>query len=174
MIVTPKVTTETQNFRFIPSVPINHDDAVSMASGTKAGDYVVVSHEQPRATYVIEPGGSILVHGLSRVEVAELAVQELLLTMGLPLDGLTVESGELIVSFSLGKDVNLEISERRFADIEYDSRIEALRINASLHNATIILFDNGRGVVLEQSSRKVSEMAVRHWAEKLESEDALM
>ena len=145
-----------------------------MASGTKAGDYVVVSHEQPRATYVIEPEGSILVHGLSRVEVAELAVQELLLTMGLPLEGLTVESGELIVSFSLGKDVNLEISERRFADIEYDSRIEALRINASLHNATIILFDNGRGVVLEQSSRKVSEMAVRHWAEKLESEDALM
>ena len=174
MIVTPKFTTETQNFRFIPSVPRNHDDAVSMASGTKAGDYVVVSHEQPRATYVIEPDGSILVHGLSRVEVAELAVQELLLTMGLPLEGLTVESGELIVSFSLGKDVNLEISERRFADIEYDSRIEALRINASLHNATIILFDNGRGVVLEQSSRKVSEMAVRHWAEKLESEDALM
>ena len=38
--------------------------------------------------------------------------------MGLPLEGLTVESGELIVSFSLGKDVNLEISERRFADIE--------------------------------------------------------
>ena len=174
MSVTPKFTTETQNFRFIPALPLNQDDAVSMSSGTKAGDYVVVSHEQPRATYVIEPDGSILVHGLSRVEVAELAVQELLLTMGLPLEGLTVESGELIVSFSLGKDVNLEISERRFADIEYDSRIEALRINASLHNATIILFDNGRGVVLEQSSRKVSEMAVRHWAEKLESEDALM
>ena len=103
-----------------------------------------------------------------------MAVQELLLTMGLPLEGLTVESGELIMSFSLGKDVNLEISERRFADVEYDSRIEALRIDASLHNATIILFDNGRGVVLDQSSRKVSEMAVRHWAEKLESEDALM
>ena len=147
---------------------------MSLASGTKAGDYVVVSHEQPRATYVIEPNGSILVHGLSRLEVAELAVQELLLTMGLPLEGLTVESGELIMSFSLGKDVNLEISERRFADVEYDSRIEALRIDASLHNATIILFDNGRGVVLDQSSRKVSEMAVRHWAEKLESEDALM
>ena len=147
---------------------------MALASGSKAGDYVVVSHEQPRATYVIEPNGSILVHGLSRLEVAELAVQELLLTMGLPLEGLTVESGELIMSFSLGKDVNLEISERRFADVEYDSRIEALRIDASLHNATIILFDNGRGVVLDQSSRKVSEMAVRHWAEKLESEDALM
>ena len=85
-----------------------------------------------------------------------------------------MESGQLIVSLSLGKAVNLEVSARRFADIEFDSRIEALRINASLHNATIILFDNGKGVVLDQSSRKVSEMAVRHWAEKLESEDALM
>ena len=75
MSITPKFTTETQNFRFIPAVPINHDDAVSLASGTKAGDYVVVSHEQPRATYVIEPNGSILVHGLSRLEVAELAVR---------------------------------------------------------------------------------------------------
>ena len=174
MNVTPKFNTETQNFRFIPSVPINHDDAIALASGTRAGDYVVVSHEQPRATYVIEPGGSVLVHGLSRGEVAELAVQELLLTMGLPLEGLSMESGQLIVSFSLGKAVNLEVSARRFADIEFDSRIEALRINASLHNATIILFDNGKGVVLDQSSRKVSEMAVRHWAEKLESEDALM
>ena len=174
MNVTPKFNTETQNFRFIPSVPINHDDAIALASGTRAGDYVVVSHEQPRATYVIEPGGSVPVHGLSRGEVAELAVQELLLTMGLPLEGLSMESGQLIVSFSLGKAVNLEVSARRFADIEFDSRIEALRINASLHNATIILFDNGKGVVLDQSSRKVSEMAVRHWAEKLESEDALM
>ena len=69
MSITPKFTTETQNFRFIPAVPINHDDAVSLASGTKAGDYVVVSHEQPRATYVIEPNGSILVHGLSLIHI---------------------------------------------------------------------------------------------------------
>ena len=173
MSIIPKFMIETQNFRFTPAVPVNHDDAISLASGTRAGDYVVVSHEEPRATYVIEPEGSILVHGLSRAEVAELAVQELLLTMGLPLEGLSMESGELIVSFSMGRNVSFDIAERRFADIMYDSRIDALRINASLHNATIILFDNGKGVVLDQSSRKVSEMAVGHWAEKLDSEDAL-
>ena len=83
MSITPKFMIETQNFRFTPAVPVNHDDAISLASGTRAGDYVVVSHEEPRATYVIEPEGSILVHGLSRAAVAELAVQELLLTMGL-------------------------------------------------------------------------------------------
>ena len=54
-----------------------------------------------------------------------------------------------------------------------DERIDAIRISASLHKATIILYDNGKGVVLGQSSRKVSEMAVRHWAEKLHNEEAL-
>ena len=81
MSISPEFNIETQTFRFIPSVPIDHSEAINLASGTKAGDYVVVSHEEPRATYVIEPNGSILVHGLSRSEVAELAVQELLLIL---------------------------------------------------------------------------------------------
>ncbi|DAC42311.1 MAG TPA: hypothetical protein HA315_05660 [Candidatus Thalassarchaeaceae archaeon] len=173
MSVSPNFNIETQTFRFTPSVPIDHGEAIMLTSGTKAGDYVVVSHEEPRATYVIEPNGSILVHGLSRSEVAELAVQELLLNLGLPLEGLSMDSGEIIVSFSLGKNVLLETAEKRFADIEMDARIGAIRISASLHKATIILYDNGKGVVLGQTSRKVSEMAVRHWADKLDNEEAL-
>ena len=66
MSISPEFNIETQTFRFVPSVPIDHAEAITLASGTKAGDYVVVSHEEPRATYVIEPNGSILVHGLSR------------------------------------------------------------------------------------------------------------
>ena len=173
MAVSPNFNIETQTFRFTPSVPIDHGEAVTLTSGTKAGDYVVVSHEEPRATYVIEPNGSILVHGLSRSEVAELAVQELLLNLGLPLEGLSMDSGEIIVSFSLGKNVLLETADKRFADIEMDTRIDAIRISATLHKATIILYDNGKGVVLGQSSRKVSEMAVRHWADKLDNEEEL-
>jgi TATA-box binding protein (TBP) (component of TFIID and TFIIIB) len=84
-----------------------------------------------------------------------------------------MDSGEIIVSFSLGKNVLLETAEKRFADIEMDARIGAIRISASLHKATIILYDNGKGVVLGQTSRKVSEMAVRHWADKLDNEEAL-
>ena len=74
MAVSPNFNIETQTFRFTPSVPIDHGEAITLPSGTKAGAYVVVSHEETRATYVIEPNGSILVHGLSRSEVAELAV----------------------------------------------------------------------------------------------------
>ena len=68
---------ETQTFRFTPSSPINHQDAVSLAGGTVSGPYVVVSHKQPRATFVIEPDGSVLVHGIARTEVARIAMQEL-------------------------------------------------------------------------------------------------
>ena len=77
------VSGETQTFRFIPTTPISHQEAVSLAGGSASGSYVVISHEEPRATFVVEPDGSVLVHGIARAEVARLAVQELLLTMGM-------------------------------------------------------------------------------------------
>ena len=84
---------ETQTFRFTPSEPIKHEEAVSIGRGVKSGEFVVIIHENPHATLVIEPKGSVLVHGISRSEVARLAVQELLLSCLLytspsPRDGL--------------------------------------------------------------------------------------
>ena len=101
MTTSPSFVVETQTFRFSASNPVDLDDAVALAGGSRSGDYVVISHEKPRATYVVEPNGTILVHGLARAEVAELAVQELLLTLGQTIDGLSMESGEMLVSFSL-------------------------------------------------------------------------
>ena len=54
-----------------------------------------------------------------------------------------------------------------------DSRLGALRIDASLHNSQILMFNNGHGVVLGQTSKKIAEMAVRHWAKLLDEEGAL-
>ena len=64
-----------------------------MAGGTRSGPYVVVSHEQLRATFVVEPEGSVLVHGIARAEVARIAIQELLLTLGMSEENLTMEMG---------------------------------------------------------------------------------
>ena len=164
---------ETQTFRFTPSSPINHHDAVSLAGGTVSGSYVVVSHEQPRATFVIEPDGSVLVHGIARTEVARIAMQELLLTLGMSEENLTMEMGGMLIRFSIGRAVMLNLATDRFADIEFDDRLGALRINAALHNAQILMFNNGHGVVLGQSSKKIAEMAVRHWAGLLDEEGAL-
>ena len=164
---------ETQTFRFTPSSPINHQDAVSLAGGTVSGHYVVVSHEQPRATFVIEPDGSVLVHGIARTEVARIAMQELLLTLGMSEENLTMELGGMLIRFSIGRAVMLNLAADRFADVEFDDRLGALRINAALHNAQILMFNNGLGVVLGQSSKKIAEMAVRHWTSLLDEEGAL-
>ena len=92
---------ETQTYRFTPSAPINHQEAVSLAGGSVSGPYVVVSHERPRATFVIEPDGSVLVHGIAREEVARLAIQELLLTLGQSDEALRMESGDMLIRFSI-------------------------------------------------------------------------
>ncbi len=167
------VSVETQTFRFIPSSPISHQEAVSLGGGSASGSYVVISHEEPRATFVVEPDGSVLVHGIARAEVARLAVQELLLTLGMPDDNIGIESGEMLIRFTIGRAVMMPLAADRFEAIEMDARLGALRIDATLHNSQIIMFNNGHGVVLGQSSKKIAEMAVRHWSKLLDEEGAL-
>ena len=100
-------------------------------------------------------------------------MQELLLTLGMSEENLTMEMGGMLIRFSIGRAVMLELAAERFADIELDGRLGALRINAALHNAQLLMFDNGHGVVLGQSSKKIAEMAVRHWAGLLDEERVL-
>ncbi len=100
-----RVNVETQTFRFIPGKPINHDDAVRIANGIKSGPWVVISHKEPRATFVVEEVGSVLVHGIARLEVARLVIQELLLSLGMSEEGLHSEAGDILVSFSFGRAI---------------------------------------------------------------------
>ncbi len=84
-----------------------------------------------------------------------------------------MEMGGMLIRFTIGRAVMLELAAERFADIELDDRLDALRINAALHNAQLLMFNNGHGVVLGQSSKKIAEMAVRHWAGLLNEEGVL-
>ena len=56
-----------------------------------------------RATFVGEPEGSVLVHGIARAEVARIAIQELLLTLGMSEENLTMEMGGMLYSQHLIK-----------------------------------------------------------------------
>ena len=168
-----RVNVETQTFRFIPGNPISHDDAVRLAKGIKSGPWVVISHKEPRATFVVEESGSVLVHGIARLEVARLVMQELLLSLGMSEEGLHSEAGDMLVSFSFGRAVLLDLAAARFADVEKDQRVGCIRIDANRHNCNLLVFNNGHGVVTGQSSKRVAEMAVRHWAEQLDEEGAL-
>ncbi len=164
---------ETQTFKFTPHRNINHEDVILSGKGIKNGDYVIVANESPKSTLVIEPTGGIIVHNISRQEVARIIVQKFLLSIGMSEENLKLERGEILLKFSLGKSVLLELAEDRFVDIELDEQISALRINAKRHNCRIILFNNGKGVVLGQSSKRVAELATNYWLEQLEKEGAL-
>ncbi|MBT3641171.1 MAG: hypothetical protein HN533_00905 [Euryarchaeota archaeon] len=132
-----------------------------------------MSNESPKSTLIIDKYGSIIVHNISRHEVAKLIVQNFLLSIGMSEDNLKLERGEILVQFSLGKSVLLELAEDRFTDIILDEEIGALRIDAKRHNCRIILFNNGKGVVLGQSSKNVAKLATKYWSEQLENEGAL-
>ena len=164
---------ETQSFRFTPQKPVSIADAVTLGGASSNGAYAVIEHENPRAVIVIEPNDTLLIHGISSIEAAILIAEETLLRMGISEAGLVVDKGETLGSFSLGRAVMIGLAAERFSDVEHDLRLDALRIEAKRHNCTILLFNNGRGVVLGQPSRSVAEMAVIHWLSLLEGEGAL-
>ena len=164
---------QTQTFRFTPSQPVKHEDVSILAGGFKDGEYSLVVNENPKSTLIIDKFGSIIVHNISRREVAKLVTQRFLLSIGMSDEGLKSENGEMLAEFSLGKAVLLELANERFNDIDLDNNINALRIDAKRHECRIILFSNGKGIVLGQKSRKVIELAVSYWKNLLEEEGTL-
>lgn len=164
---------QTQTFRFTPSKPVKHEDVVNLAGGIKDGEYSLIVNENPKSTLVVDKHGSIIVHNISRHEVAKLVTQRFLLSIGMSDEGLKSESGELLVEFSLGKAVLLELANDRFNDISLDNNINALKIDAKRHECRILLFNNGKGIVLGQKSKRVVELAISYWKDLLEREGTL-
>ena len=133
-----------------------------MAGGIKDGEYSIIVNENPKSTLIIDKFGSIIIHNISRQEVAKLVTQRFLLSIGMSDEGLKCETGELLVEFSLGRAVLLELANDRFNDIALDNNINALRIDAKRHECRIILFSKGKGIVLGQKSKRVAELAISY------------
>tara|TARA_Y100000591_G_scaffold314547_1_gene321208 strand:- start:145 stop:669 length:525 start_codon:yes stop_codon:yes gene_type:complete len=168
-----EVSIETQSFRIIPSQTIEISDAIRYLGAKSNGEYAVIEREDPRAVILVDSDGSMIIHGIANSEAATLIAEEALLRMGMSEKGLTIARGEVLASFSVGRAVLIGLASERFADAEHDIRLDALRINANRYGCTILLFSNGRGVVMGQSSRKVAEMAASFWISRLEDEGAL-
>ena len=167
------VNIETQTFRAIPSERVEIEEAVKFANARSNGEFAVIEHQNPHALVVIDKDGSILIHGISNLEAASLIAKEILLRIGLSEKGIALESGEVLASFSIGKAVLIGLAAERFKDAEHDIRLDALRISAKRHNCTVLLFNNGKGIVMGQNSRKVAEMAASYWVTRLSEEGAL-
>ena len=167
------VNIETQTFRAIPSERVEIEEAVKFANARSNGEFAVIEHQNPHALVVIDKDGSILIHGISNLEAASLIAKEILLRIGLSEKGIALETGEVLASFSIGKAVLIGLAAERFKDAEHDIRLDALRISAKRHNCTVLLFNNGKGIVMGQQSRKVAEMAASYWVTRLSEEGAL-
>ncbi len=167
------VKIKTQTFKFTPSKPVRHQDVLSLPGGIKQGEYSLITNKDPKSTIIIDKFGSIIVHNISRQAVAKLVTQKFLLSIGMSDEGLKSETGEILGEFLLGKAVLLELANERFNDIILDERISAIRIDAKRHECRIILFNNGKGIVLGQKSKRVIEMAISYWKNLLEEEGAL-
>ncbi|MEC7407031.1 MAG: hypothetical protein VX461_04750 [Candidatus Thermoplasmatota archaeon] len=167
------VNIETQTFRAIPSERVEIEEAVKFANARSNGEFAVIEHQNPHALVVIDKDGSILIHGISNLEAASLIAKEILLRIGLSDKGIALESGEVLASFSIGKAVLIGLAAERFKDAEHDIRLDALRISAKRHNCTVLLFNNGKGIVMGQHSRKVAAMAASYWVTRLSEEGAL-
>tara|TARA_B100000575_G_scaffold279317_1_gene267549 strand:- start:15 stop:539 length:525 start_codon:yes stop_codon:yes gene_type:complete len=167
------VNIETQTFRAIPSERVEIEEAVKFANARSNGEFAVIEHQNPHALVVIDKDGSILIHGISNLEAASLIAKEILLRIGLSEKGIALETGEVLASFSIGKAVLIGLAAERFKDAEHDIRLDALRISAKRHNCTVLLFNNGKGLVMGQNSRKVAEMAASYWVTRLSEEGAL-
>jgi len=169
----PEINIETQSFRVIPSEPIILGDAVRFAGARSNGAFAVIEHEEPRALVVVDTDGSLLVHGISNPEAASLIAEEILLRIGISEKGLVIEMGKVLATFSIGRAVLISLAAERFKDAEHDLRLDVLRISAKRHNCSILLFNNGKGIVTGQSSRKVAGLAATYWISKLSEEGAL-
>ena len=143
-----EVSIETQSFRIIPSQTIEISDAIRYLGAKSNGEYAVIEREDPKAVILVDSDGSMIIHGISNSEAATLIAEETLLRMGMSEKGLTIARGEVLASFSVGRAVLIGLASERFADAEHDIRLDAFRINANRYDCTILLFSNGRGVVM--------------------------
>ena len=168
-----EIEIEDQNFRFNAKEPPTHEAAMTLLGAKRIGDNVIIERSRPTATLVFERTGSILVHGLARAEVAKLAVRESLLQLGLPEEGLSMESGSVLAKFTSGRAVISSVATTRLSEASINEDIGAVEIAATRFGGVILIFPSGKGLAIGMRSRRIAELAIETYLEILEQEGAL-
>ncbi|MFL2953541.1 MAG: hypothetical protein ACJZ4X_05770 [Candidatus Thalassarchaeaceae archaeon] len=168
-----EVSVEDQTFRFTPRDVVPQGVALSLTGASQVGDEVVLERSDPRATLVFEQTGGILVHGIARPEVAKLVAREALLRLGYQEEGLTMESGPILLGFRTGRSIISSVAISRLNEASMNKELGAIEIAATRFGGTIILFPSGRGFVFGMNSRKIAELAIHTYLEILGEEGAL-
>ena len=168
-----EIEIEDQNFRFHPKEFPTQEAAMTLPGAKRIGNNVIIERSKPAATLVFEQTGSILVHGLARPEVAKLAVRESLLQLGLPEEGLSMESGSVLARFTSGRAVISSVATTRLSEASINKDIGAVEIAATRFGGVILILPSGKGLAVGMRSRRIAELAIETYLEILEQEGAL-
>jgi hypothetical protein len=84
--------------------------------------------------------------------------------------GLTSEIGPLVASFDYERPVRVTEFEDKFPEASYDSRLDCIRIDDERFDLQLLLFSNGRGLVVRARHVNLVEMAAMRWASRIEEE----
>ncbi len=172
MSETPNVIVENQLVRFIPNEPVDSDLAVKKLGAQKKDDYTIHILDTPRSTIVIDKEGSLVVHGAQKIEAARAAAREFLLRLGLSDDGLSTELGSVVASFKFNNPVKIESMKSRLGSIVTDDeRLGCSRIADNMHNMELLVWPNGKVIVLGAKHQNLVTMAAQHWLNKFSDEN---
>jgi len=169
MMSGPEVVIENQVFRFLTPESLDSDYIVNEVGAVRSGNLLVKQLRDPPYTILIDASKqSITVHGSTKEVLARMAVSEILLGLGLSDAGLKTEIGPVTSSCSMPSPVDLE----RAADVLLSARLEknldALRIADTRHELEVLIFRNGRTVILDAISNRIAQRAAEYWMKRFQ------
>ncbi len=162
------VKVENQLFRYIPSVAFDRSRLVEELGAVKSGDYIIRQMKEPPVTLIIDSENGIIVHGTSRDEVARAACRELLLSQGEPESGLKTERGPITASCDFNKNIDLARAADAFSAVAFDARLDAIRISDGRHDVELLVFRDGRAIIMQAISSSIAERAAKYWDARFE------
>ncbi len=160
---------ENQVFRFITSESLDSDTIVNEAGAVRSGGLLVKQMRSPPYTILIDSAsGSITVHGSTKEVLARMAVSELLLGLGLPDSGLKTEIGPVTSSCSMPHSLDLERAADALSSARMEQRLDAIRIADMRHELEVLVFRNGRTVIVGAISQRIAQRAAEYWMKRFQ------
>ena len=165
----PEIVVENQVFRFITPQILDSENIVKEIGAIKSGGLLVKQLRNPPYTILIDVSNqSITVHGSTKEVLARMAVSELLLGLGLPDSGLKTEIGPVTSSCSMPSSVDIDRAAEVLLSARIENHLDAIRIADTRHELELLVFRNGRIVIIDAISHRIAQRAAEFWMKRFQ------
>ena len=165
----PEIVIENQVFRFRTPETLDSEYIVSEIGAVRSGNLLVKQLRDPPYTILIDvSNSSITIHGSTKEVLARMAVSELLLGLGLPDSGLKTEIGPVTSSCSMPSSVDIDRAADVLLSAKIEQKLDAISIADTRHEVEVLIFRNGRTVILDAISHRISQRAAEYWIKRFQ------